>query len=76
MFDITQGVSISIMVSKGVIDRKKFATVRYLSMIAKRSEKYHRLETSSIYSVDFLEISLSLPYLRFKPEAIDGKATY
>ena len=75
VFDITQGVAISIMLRKEA-KSPKVAKVAYGELVGRRIEKYAVLENTTIRSETFSPIAPSSPSYRFKPQADDARSTY
>lgn len=67
VFDITQGVSISIMFASSGMDRTKLCPVYYASLSGKRKDKYAFLESTSILNGEFKQIPSDAPNYRFLP---------
>lgn len=76
VFDITQGVSISIMYVKGPIDRKNLCPVMYRDIIGKRKAKYEELFSSEILGGDFVPVRADAPLFRFLPETNMRRTQY
>ena len=75
VFDITQGVAISIMLRKDPKSHKD-AKIAYGELVGRRLEKYEVLENTTISSDTFSPIAASSPSYRFKPQADDTRTRY
>ena len=80
VFDIMQGVSISIFVKKGSIVANEtiqsIAKVYHYELFGKRVEKYHYLKTHSIKDVPWQELNLQAPQYFFVPKDFSVQSEY
>lgn len=76
VFDITQGVSISILVKRAGGASSNHARVRYGELIGRRALKYEQLNTLQISDDIFTDLSISQPAFRFKPQKSTAAARY
>lgn len=80
VFDIMQGVSISIFVKKGSIVAngtiQSIAKVYHYELFGKRVEKYHYLKTHSIKDVPWQELNLQAPQYFFVPKDFSVQSEY
>lgn len=71
VFDIMQGVAISIMVKRSVVDAKftsnknKFGAVKFAELYGKREDKFDFLNQSNLDVINWQNISLNPPYYFF-----------
>lgn len=75
VFDITQGVAISIMVKRGPSSSQP-ATVRYAELVGSRQDKYASLSTGSLSDPFFETIDASGPSYQFKPRTSTAAERY
>jgi len=76
IFDITQGVSISIMWVVDGINRKALAPVRYFDLEGTREAKYNSIESLFIADNGFNVIDSREPSFRFIPEHRENLSAY
>ncbi len=76
VFDIQQGVSINIFVKTEKKDPKSLAKVYYKSIKGLRENKFSYLNSNDINSIDFEELSPSLPYYFFTPKDFSTAEEY
>ena len=75
VFEITQGVAISIMVRTQKND-DELARLMYCDVVGRREAKYDFLEQNSVDSVAFSQIEPQAPRFRFLPTADDVQDIY
>lgn len=74
VFDIMQGVAITVMRAHNRVDRGSLAPVHYCDMTGRRSAKYEGLSSLDIHDARFHEIDCQEPLHRFVPvEKIQGQ---
>ncbi|MCB0748274.1 MAG: N-6 DNA methylase, partial [Ignavibacteriae bacterium] len=93
VFDIMQGVSISIMIKKNVGDEnlssqnkqedpkfatttKKLATVKFAELYGKRADKFEKLNSSEINTIEWKELEISDPNYFFTFKDFRDKNSY
>lgn len=76
VFDITQGVAISIFVKKEASEKGKLGQVYYANAHGSRKSKYDRLFIESLSSADFSEIDAEEPNYRFLPSGDPSREAY
>ena len=77
VFDIMQGVSISIFVKhKKVADKKKLATVYHYDSYGSRKEKYDSLWEHSLKTTPFKKLDYKEPYYFFVPKDFSLEKEY
>ncbi|KZY54622.1 DNA methyltransferase [Erythrobacter sp. HI0063] len=76
VFDITQGVAISIFVRKGTSEKAKLGQVHYVDIHGSRKSKYERLFLDSLSSAKFSEIEAEAPNFRFVPSSDPSREAY
>ena len=74
VFDIQQGVSISLFIKQS--SRSKECKVFYADLYGTRDEKYRTLNSSSIESIKWKEANPADPFYLFKPSAVSKKDNY
>ncbi|MBN2031433.1 N-6 DNA methylase [bacterium] len=67
VFDIQQGVSISIFLHK-IKEKKGLGTVNYSNIYGKRIDKFHALNKSNINTINWKKLSYSKPYYFLVPK--------
>lgn len=75
VFDIMQGVSISILVKLPEKKEEK-AKVFYSEMLGSRAEKYKLLETKSFSDIKWKELKVDPEYKFFIPKDFSGRSVY
>lgn len=75
VFDIQQGVSISIMV-KNATSSSKMAKVYYYDLFGLRDDKYHFLDNNSIGSMQWTELDYQSPSYFLVPKDFKGQEKY
>ena len=80
VFDIMQGVSITIFVKKGSVVANEtiqsIAKVYHYELFGKRVEKYHYLKTHSLKDVPWQELNLQAPQYFFVPKDFSVQSEY
>lgn len=80
VFDIMQGVAITLMVKSGKASRGGAETqgclARYADLWGKRKEKFAALETATMESIDWQELNPVEPMLFFVPKDTAGEAEW
>jgi hypothetical protein len=76
VFDITQGVAISIFVKKGASAKGQLSPVYYANAHGTRKSKYDRLISDTVSSAEFSEIEAEAPKYRFLPSGDPWRETY
>ena len=76
VFDITQGVAISIFVKKGALAKAQLGQVLYADAHGSRKSKYERLFSDSLPSANFAEIEAEAPNYRFLPSSDPWREAY
>lgn len=76
VFDITQGVAISIFVKKVASAKAELGQVYYASAHGSRKSKYERLFLDSLSSAEFSEIEAEEPNYRFLPSGDPWREAY
>jgi predicted helicase len=80
VFDIMQGVSITIFVKKGRVVANEMiqsiAKVYHYELFGKRVEKYHYLKTHSLKDVPWQELNLQAPQYFFVPKDFSVQSEY
>jgi type I restriction-modification system DNA methylase subunit len=74
VFEITQGVSISLFVKNG--ENKGFGKVYYKDIFGTREEKYAYLETHSFQTTDWKELNPTEPYYFFVEKDFSMQKVY
>lgn len=75
VFDITQGVSINILIKqKG--KQLNLAEVFHLDSFGKRQEKYNLLHGNTLHSLSWNKVSFKSPYFFFFPKNYDNQSEY
>lgn len=75
VFDIMQGVSISIFIRNGK-EKKKLGNVHHSEFWGPRDKKYIALEKGTIENIDWKKINYQLPYYFFVPKDFEEKSEY
>lgn len=75
VFDIQQGVSISVFVKTGQ-NNKKLSDVYHADAYGLREDKYARLEKEQLKTTGFSKIEYEEPYCFFVPKDFDGSSSY
>jgi len=75
VFDIQQGVSISIFVKHNKRDQR-LAVVHHFDSYGRRKDKYDRLASSSLKSTPFTKLRCKSPYFFFTPKDFGAEASY
>lgn len=75
IFDIQQGVSISIFIRKN-INKTELGTVHYSEIYGKRDEKFKILNENSIQNIKWKKLNYSDPYYFFVPKNFDLETEY
>ena len=80
VFDIMQGVAITLMVKSGKASRGGAETqgclARYADLWGKRKEKFAALETATMESIDWQKLNPAEPMLFFVPKDTAGESEY
>ena len=76
VFDIQQGVSISLFVKTGKKERGTFAEVRHAELFGKREDKYAFLAERSLSDIQFQKIENRPPYYFFVPKDFSNADEY
>lgn len=76
VFDIMQGVSISLFVKNGKKAKGNLAQIFYLDIYGTREIKYKTLESLSLNSVEWKELNLEAPYYFFVPKDFSQQKEY
>lgn len=82
VFDIMQGVAISIMVKRSVVDAKsvstknKFGVVKFAELYGKREDKFLSLNESDLDSIEWKSITVAKPYYFYVPKNFEGADIY
>lgn len=76
VFDITQGVAISILVKNRSSKKDQLGQVRYLDLHGSRKSKYERLFSESLSNVKFSAIDAEAPNYRFLPACDPWREAY
>jgi len=81
VFDIMQGVAISIMVKKHVKDAnnvsaKKLGVVKFAELYGKREKKFLSLNESDLDSIEWKSITVAKPYYFYVPKNFEGADIY
>ena len=75
VFDIMQGVCISIMV-KNNQNKNKLADVLHFDSYGRRKEKYEKLSNGNLNNVDFIKLNYKKPYYFFVPKDFRFEGEY
>jgi very-short-patch-repair endonuclease len=76
VFDIMQGVAITVFVKTGKKKANELGKVFHFDLFGKREMKYDFLSENSLQNIDFLELKPEKPYLFFVPKSTIGNANY
>ena len=76
VFDIMQGVCISIFIKTGKKSKGTYAQVFHKDLYGSRDYKYDWLNNSSLYTIDWTLVNYSEPFLFFKPKDFSLKDNY
>ena len=76
VFDIMQGVSISIFIKTTVNKNKSLADVFYFDLYGKRKEKYTELLSNSLSSLNWTQLIYKEPYYFFAPKNFTQEDNY
>lgn len=76
VFDITQGVCISIMVRRSGRSSEEPADVRYGELVGRRSGKYQELNRLVLSDKEFSGLQVSAPSFRLKPQTTRAVERY
>ena len=76
VFNIMQGVAISLFVKHGVGGKKKPCMVKYADFWGKKKDKLAALETATMDSINWQELNPVEPMLFFVPKDTAGEAEY
>jgi len=72
VFDIQQGVAISIMIKKKGLEKKVF----HAEYFGKRKQKFEQLLNNSLDTIDFVELKPNTPFYLFIPQNQDNINKY
>ncbi len=75
VFDIQQGVAISIFTKK-FAENKKLADVHHSEIYGTRENKFVKLDDINLRNINWRKISYSEPYFFFVPKAMDVESEY
>jgi predicted helicase len=75
IFDIQQGVSISLFIRKN-INKAELGTVYYSEIYGKREEKFKLLNENNVQKINWKKINYSQPYYFFEPKDFRQKEEY
>ncbi len=76
VFDIMQGVAITIFVKTGKKKTNELGRIFQFDLFGKREMKYDFLSENYLKDIDFQELKPSKPYLFFIPKSTIGSANY
>ncbi len=76
VFDIMQGVAITIFVKTGKKKNSQLGKILHFDLFGKREHKYDFLSNNSLKAVDFKELSPEKPFLFFVPKNTEGQGEY
>jgi len=77
VFDITQGVSIALMIRKPDTERSpEGAKIRHLDVYGSRKSKYELLKSASVDSLPFVDLSPNMPAYLFIPQEQEAREEY
>ena len=76
VFDITEGVSISIFVKSGIKKEGDLAEVFHYGLFGRRKEKFNFLDGKSLETVKWKNLKLTAPQFFFAPKNFAGKREY
>jgi predicted helicase len=76
VFDIMQGVAITIFIKTGKKKTNELGKVFHFDLYGKREMKYDFLSENALQNIDFLELKPEKPYLFFVPKSTIGSANY
>ncbi len=76
VFDIMQGVSINIFVKSGQKERNSLATIYYSELKGLREEKYTKLDSFYLGSIQWQILSSEQPYYFFVPKDFSIQSEY
>jgi len=76
VFDIMQGVAITIFVKTGKKKSNQLGKIFHFDLFGKREHKYDFLSDNSLKTVDFKELSPEKPFLFFVPKNTEGQGEY
>lgn len=76
VFDIQQGVAISLFVKTGKKEKDAFAQVCHADLFGKREDKYAFLAEKSLTDIDFQELENRPPYYFFVPKDFSNADEY
>lgn len=76
VFDIMQGVSINLFIKTGQKSKDSLGTVHYHDLFGDREHKYDVLRESSLYSIQWEELTPTGPYFFFVPKDFSLKEEY
>ncbi|CAD5909883.1 Adenine specific DNA methyltransferase [Planktothrix rubescens] len=76
VFDIMQGVAITIFVKTGKKKTNELGRIFQFDLFGKREMKYDFLSENYLKDIDFKELKPSKPYLFFIPKSTIGSANY
>ncbi len=68
VFEIQQGVAISLFIKTGKKEKDAFARVRYADLFGKREDKYAFLAEKSLIDIEFQELENRSPHYFFVPK--------
>jgi hypothetical protein len=76
VFDIMQGVAITVFVKSGKKKTNELGKVFHFDLFGKREAKYDFLSDNSLESVEFKELKPEKPFLFFVPKNNEGQGDY
>ncbi|GAB3242779.1 type ISP restriction/modification enzyme [Psychrobacter pacificensis] len=76
VFDIQQGVAITVFVKSGKKTNSALGKVYHYDLYGKRDEKYEFLSNKLLNEVGFKEVTYDTPYYFFNPKSFGGKESY
>ncbi|HYQ59246.1 MAG TPA: type ISP restriction/modification enzyme, partial [Draconibacterium sp.] len=76
VFDIMQGVAITIFVKNGKKKRSEMGNVFHFDLYGKRNEKYSFLNQNRLEEIQFKELSPEKPFMFFVPKDNAGSDVY
>ena len=76
VFDIQQGVAITVFVKSGKKTNSALGKVYHYDLYGKRDEKYEFLSNKSLNEVGFKKVTYDTPYYFFNPKSFVGKESY
>ena len=76
VFDIMQGVSVTIFIKSGKKKANELGKVFHFDLFGKRENKYNFLLDNSIQTVEFKELNPEKPFLFFVPKSQKGSIEY